>query len=93
MRKFLLSVLMLMLTFEAGAIERAKLNFNAGWRLEVGDISEASRPDFDDSAWKRVTLPYAFNGDEAFKRDIVDLTDTVWKHAWPVQQTCQNRAR
>ena len=77
MRKFLLSVLMLMLTFEAGAIERAKLNFNAGWRLEVGDISEASRPDFDDSAWKRVTLPYAFNGDEAFKRDIVDLTDTV----------------
>ena len=27
--------------------------------------------------WQQVTLPYAFNGDEAFRKDIVDLTDTV----------------
>ena len=30
-----------------------------------------------DLSWKRVTLPFAFNGDEAFRKDIVDLTDTV----------------
>ena len=56
---------------------RAKLNFNADWRLCVGDFPEASNESFDDSQWQRVTLPYAFNGDEAFRKDIVDLTDTI----------------
>ncbi len=67
----------LLLTLTASAVERKKLNFNADWRLQVGDVAEASKPDFDDSAWQRVTLPYAFNGSEAFQKDIVDLTDTV----------------
>ena len=59
------------------AVERQKLNFNADWRLCVGDYPEAVEASFDDSQWKRVTLPYAFNGDEAFRKDIVDLTDTI----------------
>ena len=58
------------------AVERQKLNFNSGWRLYVGDI-DAVAVDFDDSRWRQVTLPYAFNGDEAFRKDIVDLTDTI----------------
>ena len=61
------------------ATERVKQNFNGGWRLSIGDTKEASKPDFDDTRWTRVTLPYAFNGHEAFKKDIVDLTDTI---AW-----------
>jgi len=66
------------LTMEAAEnTNRQKLNFNADWRLKVGDFAEASKPEFDDSRWQRVTLPYAFNGDEAFRKDIVDLTDTV----------------
>ena len=56
---------------------RVKLNFNADWRLCVGDVAEASEATFDDSGWQQVTLPYAFNGDEAFRKDIADLTDTV----------------
>jgi hypothetical protein len=60
-----------------GATERMKKNFNADWRLEVGDFKEASQPEFDDSSWLPITLPYAFNGNEAFRKDIVDLTDTV----------------
>ena len=59
------------------AVERKKLNFNGDWQLCVGDYPEASKPEFDDSQWQRVTLPYAFNGDEAFRKDIVDMTDTV----------------
>ena len=79
MRKAILSLTMLVLAFAATsqATERKKLNFNADWRLEVGDFPTAVNADFDDSAWKRVTLPYAFNGDEAFRKDIVDLTDTI----------------
>ena len=57
--------------------DRQKINFNGDWRLAVGDYAEASKPEFDDTRWKRVTLPYAFNGNEAFRKDIVNLTDTI----------------
>ena len=56
---------------------RERTSFNGDWRLQVGDEARASEPGFDDSGWQRVTLPYAFNGDEAFRKDIVDLTDTI----------------
>ena len=77
MVKRMLWLPLLMAVLSAAAVERQKLNFNADWRLEVGDVSGAERPDYDDARWQPVTLPYAFNGDEAFKHDIVDLTDTV----------------
>ena len=77
MSRYLLLYLLLTLTFSVQAMERQKLNFNADWRLCVGDAAEASKPEFDDSGWQKVTLPYAFNGDEAFRKDIVDLTDTI----------------
>ena len=54
-----------------------KYNFNSEWRLQVGNFPEASNAEFDDSKWQQVTLPFAFNGDEAFRKDIVDLTDTI----------------
>ena len=76
-KRILLCVALLWMAIGIGAAERKKLNFNAGWRLMVGDVADAANADFDDSAWKQVTLPYAFNGDEAFRKDIVDLTDTV----------------
>jgi len=56
---------------------RQKLNFNSDWLLQVGDVAEAAQSSFDDRQWQRVTLPYAFNGHEAFQKDIVDLTDTI----------------
>jgi len=59
------------------AVERKKYNFNSEWRLAIGDFKEAAEASFDDSQWQQVTLPYAFNGDEAFKKDIVNLTDTI----------------
>ena len=62
---------------ELNAEARERINFNADWRLCVGNETKASEPKYDDSEWQRVTLPYAFNGDEAFRKDIVDLTDTV----------------
>ncbi|MBQ4445870.1 MAG: beta-galactosidase, partial [Prevotella sp.] len=75
--RILLLVLLATSSLHMQAIDRKKMNFNAGWRLTVGDITKASEYDFDDSRWQQVTLPYAFNGDEAFKKDIVDLTDTI----------------
>ena len=80
-------MLLVMAFMTAGAADRKKLNFNGGWRLAVGDMTEAAKPDFDDSRWQQVTLPYAFNGDEAFRKDIVDLTDTIvwYRKEWSVE--------
>ena len=77
MRRTVACCFVLLLALSMQGAERKKLNFNADWRLAIGDFTEAVTSDFDDSMWKQVTLPYAFNGDEAFKKDIVDLTDTV----------------
>lgn len=59
--------------------QRAKYNFNSEWLLHVGDIPLARNNDFDDNAWEKITLPRAFNEDEAFKMAIDELTDTI---AW-----------
>ena len=74
--KYLLSLFVLgFLTLSAGA--RQKYIFNADWLLKVGDFPAAQKVGFNDKGWQQVTLPHAFNEDEAFKLDIHALTDTV----------------
>ena len=75
----IIMMLIMVLPPMANAVERQKVCFNSDWRLKVGDAADARLTEYDDSDWRQVTLPYAFNGDEAFKRDIVNLTDTI---AW-----------
>ena len=81
-----LTIALLCAAFGLEAAERQKLNFNDGWQLHIGDIAslegwegKKASPTGGglEGAWQQVTLPYAFNGDEAFRKDIVDLTDTV----------------
>ncbi|GGF38179.1 glycoside hydrolase family 2 protein [Echinicola rosea] len=59
--------------------QRTTYNFNAEWKVEVGDPSLAEKPTYDDSDWKEVTLPYAWNEDEAFKVDIHSMSTGI---AW-----------
>ena len=78
MKKTILTLAIFAITIvTAMAVERQKLNFNAGWLMKVGDIEDAQTCQYNDTRWKPVTLPYAFNGNEAYRKDIVDLTDTV----------------
>ncbi|KGF83334.1 beta-galactosidase [Massilia sp. JS1662] len=58
---------------------RALYDFNPGWKLTVGDPADAARPGFDDSGWKAITLPRAWNEDDAFRKDIADLSTGI---AW-----------
>ena len=67
--KLHITVMMVLLAI-CGSTNAKKLNFNAGWRLQVGDVKGALEPECDDRDWQAVTLPYAFNGSEAFKKDI-----------------------
>src|SRR5687767_8988116 len=79
--KHLLSGLILVLCVAAAhaAPPRATYNFNPGWKLFVGDPTGAEAVGFDDSAWKEVTVPRAWNEDDAFKKDIKDHTTGI---AW-----------
>ena len=65
------------------AQSRRVLNFNLDWQLHVGDLPATlfSHPDSvpSDIESRTVSLPRAFNGEEAFARSIYELTDTV---AW-----------
>lgn len=60
---------------------RTTYNFNPGWKLYTGDLPGAETAGFDDTAagWKSVTLPHAWNDDEAFKKSIEDLSTGI---AW-----------
>ena len=73
------------------ALGRETWNFNQGWlvgirapkagqsAVTVGDPIGASAVKFDDSKWLRVTLPHAWNEDDAFRVLIDSLpTAVVW---------------
>lgn len=72
-----ISLCLLMVINSIHAAGREKYNFNSGWKLKVGDIAQAESVSYSDTGWKSVTLPHAFNEDEAFKLNIKDLTDTI----------------
>ncbi|SFV34561.1 sugar-binding domain-containing protein [Thermoflavifilum thermophilum] len=62
-----------------GISQRVKFNFNPGWKVYVGNDSSAWKPDYNDNDWKQVTVPYAWNEDDAFRKDIHDLpTGIAW---------------
>ncbi len=48
--------------------KREKYNFNADWKLKTGDFANAESPVFDDADWRKVTLPHAYNQEEAFRK-------------------------
>ena len=78
--KLLFSFLfMLLAQMSIAANERHTYNFNSTWKVFVGDNTAASDYSFDDSNWKQVTLPYAWNEDAAFKVAIHDLPNGI---AW-----------
>ena len=79
MKQSCLKAVLLLLIFPAmlWAGNREKYNFNPQWLLHVGDITGAESPGFSDKDWAKITLPHAFNEDEAFKVAIDQLTDTI----------------
>ena len=76
--KPLLSLLFIVALHNVNA-QRQKYNFNSDWKVFVGDDSTAINKNYNDDSWKKVTLPYAWNEDDAFKKDIADLSTGI---AW-----------
>ncbi len=79
MTKRIFLFLFMLVTCFAGMAQRMKYNFNSDWKVWVGDTSGAETAQFNDASWKRVTLPYAWNEDDAFRKDIHELaTGIAW---------------
>lgn len=63
----------------AANAQHVRYNFNRGWLVSVGDPTGASDTSFDDSGWKRVTVPHAWNEDFAYRVSIHDQpTGIAW---------------
>ena len=62
-----------------GSEARTRYNFNPDWLIYIGDPAGAETIDFADSSWKRVTTPRPWNEDDAFRKDIKDLSTGI---AW-----------
>ncbi|MDE6341314.1 MAG: DUF4982 domain-containing protein [Muribaculaceae bacterium] len=77
LRTLLILCTCLLMASGIGAARRDKYNFNGGWQLHVGDVAGASDADFADAGWQTVTLPRAFNEDEAFRKSIDRHSDTI----------------
>ncbi len=73
---FLLAIISCCTITEA---QRTTFNFNSGWKLWAGDDTAYRHSGFNDRTWKSVTLPHAWNEDDAFQKDIVDLSTGI---AW-----------
>lgn len=69
-------------TFAAHNNVRYKYNFNHDWKVIVKDISDVKDLKAYVMNSKDVTLPYAWNEDEAFKKDITGLSAGI---AWYVK--------
>ncbi|MCC8088104.1 MAG: DUF4982 domain-containing protein [Rikenellaceae bacterium] len=80
MKKFLITLSFIAVVLCADAAsERSKYNFNLDWKVAVGENAGAEDPSFYDKNWKSVTLPYAWNEDDAFRVAIDELPTSI---AW-----------
>src|ERR1700712_186804 len=66
--------LMLLLINSTVFAQRIKYNFNSDWKVKVGDTTGVEKDNFNDANWKSVTLPYAWNENDAFKVSIDELS-------------------
>nr|WP_315198444.1 sugar-binding domain-containing protein [uncultured Flavobacterium sp.] len=81
LKRFFCISLLIIFCFSAYSQEfsRKKYNFNSDWKFKAEDLNGAEAIDYKTSDWTSVTLPYAFNENEAFKKDITQLTTgIVW---------------
>lgn len=48
---------------------RQRTSFNNDWTFHLDDIAEASKPDFDDSGWRKLNLPHDWAIEGSFSAD------------------------
>ena len=66
----LLLVGCVLITGCGGAVSpRERMDFNDDWKFHMGDVPDASSPDFDDSSWRLLDLPHDWAIEGDFSKD------------------------
>ena len=60
--------------FSAQPSGRSVSDFNFDWRFFRGDNSDASRPGFDDSGWRKLNLPHDWSIEGPFSKSNYSCT-------------------
>ena len=72
-----LSATIIQAAYSVPANNRTKLNLNIGWKLNVGNPSNAQATSFNDASWEDISVPHAWNEDDAFVKKTV-TTGIAW---------------
>ena len=56
-------------TIQAQTSDRKKLDFNKDWKFHLGDNAKASKPDFKDDKWRKLTLPHDWSIESNFIKE------------------------
>ena len=67
---FALALFAGILTSCSGRTEgRERINFDKDWTFHLGEVAEASKPGFDDRAWRKLNLPHDWAIEGDFSKD------------------------
>jgi len=53
---------------------RSEIDFNNGWKFYLGDDSLAKEPSYNDSKWRKLSLPHDWSIESDFKKDFPATT-------------------
>lgn len=56
--------------FQPPISPRTTYNFNSDWKFSFGDTTGVDQPEFDDSSWKRISLPHTWNDTDTYRAFI-----------------------
>ncbi len=74
MKKIIFAGVMMAIALLANALDRS-CKFNDNWAFSLGDAPAASRTDYDDSQWRRLTLPHDWSIEMAFDKSATSGND------------------
>lgn len=57
----------------AGITNEQKIDFNKGWKFQLGDVSDAQQPSFNDSGWRKLNVPHDWS--------VEGKPDSIWASA------------
>ena len=63
----------------ANVAAEESVNFDSGWKFELGDPSEATRTDFDDGGWRTLDVPHDWAFEGPYARDAAQTDKGGYK--------------
>lgn len=67
----IIALLLLIAGNVAGASQRDTIPMNFDWRFSLGETADAQLPNFDDSGWRQLDLPYDYQLNMPWNKDAL----------------------